>query len=40
MAITFDPGKRERTLAERGLDFANAAEVFDGVKYQFVDVRQ
>ena len=28
--ITFDPAKRARTLAERGLDFADAAEVFAG----------
>ena len=39
MAITFDPAKRDRTLAERGLDFLDAAKVFDGVKYQFVDER-
>ncbi len=30
MPITFDPAKRDRTLAERGLDFADAAEVFAG----------
>ena len=28
MRITFDPAKRDRTLAERGLDFARAIEVF------------
>lgn len=27
-------------MAERGLDFAEAAEVLDGVKYQFVDDRR
>lgn len=26
----FDPAKRERTLRERGLDFADAAEIFAG----------
>jgi uncharacterized DUF497 family protein len=26
--ITFDPAKRDRTLAERGLDFAMARQVF------------
>ena len=31
MRITFDPAKRQRTLEERGLDFADAALVFDGV---------
>jgi uncharacterized DUF497 family protein len=30
MEITFDPAKRERTLRERGLDFADAGEVFAG----------
>ena len=40
MAITFDPAKRERTLAERGLDFADAAEVLDGPRFQFVDDRR
>lgn len=30
MKITFDPAKRERTVAERGLDFADAANVFAG----------
>jgi uncharacterized DUF497 family protein len=28
MKITFDPAKRELTLAKRGLDFADATEVF------------
>jgi len=39
MAITFDPAKRALTLEDRGLDFADAGEVLDGVKYQFVDAR-
>lgn len=30
VVITFDPLKRDRTLAERGLDFAEAGKVFDG----------
>lgn len=30
MEITFDPAKRDRAIAERGLDFADAAEVFAG----------
>ena len=30
IAITFDPAKRDWTLHERGLDFADAAEVFTG----------
>ena len=31
MRITFDPTKRERAFSERGLDFADAALVFEGV---------
>jgi uncharacterized DUF497 family protein len=31
MRITFDPAKRARTLADRGLDFADAEFVFEGV---------
>ena len=31
MRITFDPAKRDKTLAERGLDFADAALVFAGI---------
>lgn len=30
MEISFDPAKREKTLRERGLDFLDAASVFDG----------
>lgn len=30
MRITFDPAKRTWTLRERGLDFADAPEVFAG----------
>ena len=40
MQITFDPTKRNTTLRERGLDFAEAAEVFDGTVFEFVDDRQ
>lgn len=31
MKITYDPGKRGATLADRGLDFADAGMVFAGV---------
>lgn len=31
MRLTYDPKKREKTLTERGLDFARAEEVFDGI---------
>ena len=30
MEIAFDPDKRRKTLEERGLDFAHAAQVFRG----------
>ena len=40
MEITFDPAKRERTLAERALDFAEAAEVFAGVTVTIPDLRK
>lgn len=30
MRIEFDPVKRDATLMHRGLDFANAAKVFEG----------
>ena len=40
MRITFDPAKREQTLEERGLDFANADEVFAGATFDSVDDRK
>ena len=40
MSITFDPAKREATLANRGLDFADADEVFAGLTVQFPDERR
>ncbi len=39
MRITFDPAKRDVTLAERGLDFADAAEVFAGPTADLPDTR-
>lgn len=39
MKITFDPGKRDRTLAERGLDFARVEAVFSGPTLTRVDDR-
>jgi len=35
MKITFDPVKRAVTLAERGIDFEDAAEVFSGDTLDF-----
>jgi len=40
MRITFDSAKRDRTLAERGLDFADAALVFSGVTLEVEDTRK
>ncbi len=40
MRITFDPLKRARTLADRGLDFADTLAVFDGVTVEFEDLRR
>lgn len=40
MKITCDPVKRAATLAERGLDFEDAAEVFDGDTLDFPDNRR
>jgi len=40
MRITFDAVKREKTLRERGLDFARAREVFDGLTITLPDQRQ
>ena len=40
MRITFDSVKRDRTLAERGLDFADAVFVFSGVTLEIEDTRK
>ena len=40
MGITFDPAKRAKTLAERGLDFEDAAKVFAGLTLTLLDDRQ
>lgn len=39
MALSFHPAKRDKTLAERGLDFAEADAVLSGLRFQFVDDR-
>lgn len=39
MRLTFDPAKRDKTLLERGLDFARAREVFAGVTVTMHDNR-
>ena len=40
MEISFDPVKRAQTLAERALDFADAAEVFAGRVLEAPDLRK
>ncbi len=40
MKITFDPAKRAVTLAERGLDFEDADEVFRGDTLDLPDDRR
>ena len=40
MRITFDPAKRAKTLAERGLDFADAAQIFTWLHATLEDVRR
>jgi uncharacterized DUF497 family protein len=39
MEISYDPAKRDATLANRGLDFADALTVFKGPTYDAVDDR-
>ena len=39
MKIEFDDEKRQRTLDDRGLDFADAAIVFSGPKFTILDDR-
>jgi uncharacterized protein len=38
--ITFDPAKRARTLASRGLDFRDSAAVFMGTTMEIEDTRR
>ena len=40
MRITFDPLKRDKALVERGLDFADAEIVFQGVTLELEDIRK
>jgi uncharacterized DUF497 family protein len=39
MTLTFDPAKRAATLADRGLDFVDAEQVFAGLVFEFPDER-
>ncbi|MFC0140638.1 BrnT family toxin [Erwinia mallotivora] len=40
MNIEYDQSKREKTLLERGIDFARATEVFAGIHFTAEDNRQ
>lgn len=40
MRVTFDTVKREMTLVDRGLDFEDAALVFEGVTVEVEDMRK
>lgn len=37
--ISFDPAKREWTLSNRGLDFEDCTEVFEGLTAEIEDAR-
>ncbi|OQW73931.1 MAG: hypothetical protein BVN32_13300 [Proteobacteria bacterium ST_bin14] len=39
MEISFDPTKRQKTLIERGIDFADAGALFDDPSYTVADDR-
>ncbi len=40
MSITYDQTKRDRTLRDRGLDFEDAATVFEGITVEVEDTRK
>ena len=40
MKILFDPAKRDKAKAERGLDFADARIVFAGMTVEIEDLRK
>ncbi len=40
MRVSYDPAKREATLAERGLDFEDAIYVFAGPTFEVQDLRR
>ena len=40
MKLSWDEAKRRMTLAERGLDFAEAAELFEGLSFTIEDMRK
>jgi uncharacterized DUF497 family protein len=40
MRVSYDPSKRDKALADRGLDFADAVAVFDGLTVEVEDTRK
>jgi len=40
MRVSYDPIKREKAFAERGLDFVDAQAVFDGLTVEVEDTRK
>ena len=40
LTLTWDETKRQTTLADRGIDFADAGEVFAHSVYEFEDIRR
>ena len=40
MQITFDPAKRDKTLADRGLDFEDTPKIFAGATLDLEDTRK
>ena len=40
MRVSYDPSKREKALADRGLDFEDAVAVFDGLTVEVEDTRK
>ena len=40
MRVTYDPAKRARTIAERGLDFEDALSIFEGTTVEVEDTRR
>lgn len=40
MRISYDPSKREKALADRGLDFVDAVVIFDGLTVEVEDTRK
>ena len=40
MRISYDPSKREKALADRGLDFEDAVVVFEGLTVAVEDTRK